>query len=56
MIRPTVVTTKMYFYYATCFGHMRIIIRQFQYMNTTVTEGAEWTQFGLHPPPPYYAN
>jgi hypothetical protein len=39
MIRPTVDTTKMYFYYATCFGHIRTIIRQFHYMNTTVIAG-----------------
>jgi hypothetical protein len=38
IIRPTIATTKMYFYYATCFGHIRTIIRQFQYMNTTVIE------------------
>jgi hypothetical protein len=35
-IRQTFNTTKMYFYYATCFGHIGTIIRQFQYMNTTV--------------------
>jgi hypothetical protein len=36
MIIQTVDTTKMYFYYAPCFGHIGTIFRQFQYMNTTV--------------------
>jgi hypothetical protein len=38
MIRQTIDTTKIYFYYATCFGHMGTIIWHFQYMNTTVIE------------------
>jgi hypothetical protein len=38
MIRQIVDTTKMYLYYATRFGHIGTIIRQFQYMNTTVIE------------------
>jgi hypothetical protein len=42
MIRQPDDTTKLYFYYATCFGHIGTIIRQFQYMNTTVIEDHQY--------------
>jgi hypothetical protein len=38
VVTSLVDTTQMYFYYATCFGHIGTIIRQFQHMNTTVIE------------------
>jgi hypothetical protein len=34
MVRLTVATTKCIFYFTTCFGHIRTIIRQFSYCNT----------------------